>query len=61
MEILQLKQVGSALGTFCAKLWCVDLCKSLTIEEITEASYDAFLNPEGGTLSDISQSYGAVI
>ena len=61
VEILQFKQVGSALSTFCAKFWCVDLCKSLTVEEITEASHNTFLNPKRCPLSDIPQGYGAMV
>ena len=57
MEILQFEQVCSTLGTLCTDLWSMDLSKAFLIQEITEASYNTFLNLEFCTLFDISQRY----
>ena len=54
VEILQFKQVGSTLGTFGTKFWCMDFCKSLAVKEIAKASHNTFLNPEGCPLPDVS-------
>ena len=61
VEILQTEKVRTALCTLGADFRSMDLCKSFFIKEITEPSYDSFLNSELRTLSDISQRNRSVV
>ncbi len=55
VKIRKPEHVCATLSTLRTDLWCVDLGKSLLVEEITEASNDSFLNTESCPFSDISQ------
>ena len=55
VKILQFEEVCTALCTFGPKLRCVDLRKSLLIEEIAETADQTFLDLEFRTFSDISK------
>jgi len=61
VEILQTEKVRTALCTLGTDFRSMDLCKSFFIKEITEPSYDSFLNSELRTLSDISQRNRSVV
>ena len=55
VEIAEFKQVCSTLGTSCSDLRCMNFCKALLIEEITERTYQSFLNLEFRTLLNITE------
>lgn len=61
VEIFQFENVGSPLGSFRSDLRCMDLCKFLTVEEISECSCKSFLDSEFGTLPDISKGNGTIV
>ena len=61
VEIFQFENIGSAFCTFCPDLRCMDLCKLLTVQEISECSCKSFLNSEFRTFPDISKRNGTVV
>ena len=61
MEIIELEDVGAALGTLAADLRSVDLCEMLAVQEITEAAHDTFLDPELCPLTDVAERGTAVV
>ena len=61
VEIVELEDVGSALGTLTANLRGVDLREMLAVQEITETAHDAFLDPELYPLTDVAERGAAVV
>ena len=44
MEIIQSEEVRSSFCSFCSDLRGMNFCKTFFIQELSEASYDSFLN-----------------
>ena len=61
VEVLELKEVCTALCGFRADLRGMDLGEALACHKLAEAAADAFLNPEFRTLADISQCDGTSV
>ena len=57
VKIIQLENIGSALGSLGTDFGSMDFRKALGCQEITEASYNSFLDAELGAFPDISQGY----
>ena len=61
VEIFQLKQIGSSLGTLGSKFGRVNLCKSLSIQKIPEPSCDSLLNTKNSSLPWIAKCNRTIV